>query len=82
MLVKLFKDAELIRDKTTLSLIFQSPFTERLFEPRIKAFRVNIQHITHAADIELLKMPFDERVLHFASLAKYAVAFLVCHAPR
>jgi hypothetical protein len=59
----------------SLSLIFQSPFTEWPLEPRIETAWMNRQHAAHAADIQLQVMPFDERIPHFASLAKYAVAF-------
>ena len=65
-----------------LSLIFQSPFAEWPPQPRIEPTRVNCQHAAHATHTELLVMPFDECALHFASLAKYAVASLGCHAPR
>lgn len=58
-----------------LPLIFQSPFAEWLLRPRIEPAWVNREHVAHAAHAELLVMPFDERVSHFASLAKYAVAF-------
>ena len=72
--------------KFGLSLIFQSRFAERSLEPRIKAIKMNSGHLAHSSDTELLAMTFYERVSHFASLAKYAVAkahlFLGCHATR
>ncbi len=62
-------------EQSHLSLVFQSPLTERSLQPGVKATRVNAEHAAHATHTELLVMPFDKRVSHFASLAKYAVAF-------
>ncbi len=44
--------------------IFQSPSAERLLEPGIEPAGMDSQHVAHAADVELLLMPLDERVSH------------------
>src|SRR3546814_3137958 len=62
-------------EELCLSLIFPCPFAEWPFEPGIKPAGMNVEHSAHRADGELRAMHLDKRVLHFASLAKYAVAF-------
>jgi hypothetical protein len=41
-----------------LSLIFQSPFAERSLQPCIEPTVVNGERVAHAADVELLVMPY------------------------
>ncbi len=47
-----------------LPRILQSPFAEWSLQPGIETTWVNGKHAAHAADIELLVIPLDERVLH------------------
>ena len=65
-----------IFEQFCLALIFNSTLAERLFQPRIKPTWMNAQHSAHDTDCESRAMLFDKGVLHFASLAKYTVAFL------
>lgn len=65
-----------------LALIFSAPFAEGLFEPGIKPAGVDVEYPAHGPNAELHTMRLDKRVPHFASLAKYAVAFLGCPVPR
>jgi hypothetical protein len=65
-----------------LASIFPCPLAQRVLQPGIKAARLDAQAPAHRPHREQRAMIGNERVLHFASLAKYAVAFLGCHAPR
>ena len=65
-----------VLDQPGLTDVFLGPFAQWRFDPRIKAAGVDAQAPTHGAHRELLTMLGNERVPHFASLAKYAAAFL------
>jgi len=69
-------------DQLGLSGILPAPFARRALEPGVEAARMDAQAAAHRPHREQRAMLGDERVSHFASLAKYAVAFLGCHAPR
>ncbi len=43
---------------------------------------VNAEYAAHTTHAVMPMMSFGARESHFASLAKYAVAFLECHAPQ
>jgi hypothetical protein len=69
-------------EQLSLPLIFSGSSAERALAPGIKSARMSTKHPTHGTNAELHAMRLDERVPHFASLAKYAVIFLGCQAPR
>lgn len=52
-----------------------TPDLERSLNPCIEASWVNAEHFAENTDGMLQTMRIDERVPHFTSLAKYAVAF-------
>src|SRR5690606_20275074 len=58
-----------------LTCILPSPFAQWSLQPGIKAAGLDAQAATHRADSKLLAMLGNKRVSHFASLAKYAVAY-------
>src|SRR5690606_29132233 len=58
-----------------LANVFLGPFAQGALEPGIEAAGVDTQAPAHCAHGELLAMLGNKRVPHFASLAKYAVAF-------
>ena len=62
-------------DQLGLARIFPSPLAQRVLQPGIKAARVDAQTPTHRTHRKQRAMLGNERVSHFASRAKYAVAF-------
>ena len=62
-------------EKLSLTDIFPSPFAQRVLQPGIEATGPDTQAAAHRPHRELLAMLGNKRVSHFASLAKYAVAF-------
>jgi len=64
--------------KFGLTRIFSRPLAQGGLEPSVGAAGMDAQAATHRPDREQWTMLGDERVSHFASLAKYAVAFLEC----
>lgn len=58
-----------------MTRIFSPPLAQGGLEPGIEAADLDAQAATHRPDREQRTMLGDERVSHFASLAKYAVAF-------
>lgn len=61
--------------KTDLPFVFTSPLAQGHPEPGVKATGMDTQQTAHRPHRKQLLMLCNERVLHFASLAKYAVAF-------
>jgi hypothetical protein len=59
-----------------------SPLAKRVLLPGIETAGLDAQAPTHRPNPELVTMLSNKRVPHFASLAKYAVAFFRCRAPR
>jgi hypothetical protein len=55
--------------------IFLSPSAQRVLQPGMEAIGPDTQAAAHRPHRELLAMLGNKRVYHFASLAKYAVAF-------
>ena len=64
-----------IADELRLTCIFQRPLAQRILQPGVKTAGPDTQATAHRPNRELLAMLGNERVSHFASLAKYAVAF-------
>jgi len=64
-----------IPEQFRLTLVLNTAFAEGALQPRIKSAWMNTEHPAHCTDGKHRAMHFDERVSHFASLAKYAVAF-------
>src|SRR5690606_3872751 len=62
-------------DQVSLACIFQRPLAHRVLQPGVKTAGSDTQATAHRPNRELLAMLGNERVSHFASLAKYAVAF-------
>lgn len=62
--------------KTDLPVVFTSPLAQVCPEPSVKAAGMNTQQAAHRSHRKQILMLGNERVLHFAFLAKYAVAFL------
>jgi hypothetical protein len=62
-------------DQLRLPSIFLSPLTQRTLLPSIEAAGLAAKAPTHRPHPELVTMLGNKRVSHFASLAKYAVAF-------
>jgi hypothetical protein len=62
-------------DQIGLAGIFFGPFAKRVLQPSVKSARVNTKASTHRTDRKYRAMLIDESVPHFASLAKYTVAF-------
>jgi hypothetical protein len=58
-----------------LAYIIAGSVAQRGFEPGIKTTEMHPQHSAHRPDRKFSPVPFDKRVLHRDSLAKYAVAF-------
>jgi hypothetical protein len=58
-----------------LPFVFASPLAQGRLEPGIKAAGMDAEQAAHHSHRKPLLMLGNERVLHFASLAKYAVAF-------
>ena len=58
-----------------LAHIFPGPFAQRVLQPGIETTGPDTQTAAHRPHRELLAMLSNKRVSHFASLAKYAVAF-------
>lgn len=71
-----------LKQEIALSLVLTGPFARRVLQPGVEPARVNMEKPTHRPHRKSLLMLGNERVLHFASLAKYAAAFLGCGAPR
>ena len=65
-----------LAEKRGLADIFPSPFAQRVLQPGIETTGPDTQAAAHRPHRELLAMLDNKRVSHFASLAKYAVAFL------
>ncbi|MND35526.1 hypothetical protein D3C80_261660 [compost metagenome] len=65
-----------------LSLVLAGSSAQRVLQPCVKSTRMNAQKAAHRPHRKLQAMQGNERVFHFASLAKYAAAFLGCLAPR
>lgn len=57
------------------SLVFLRALAQRVLEPGVEAAGLDTQAPTHGADRKQQAVLGDERVLHFASLAKYPAAF-------
>jgi len=62
-------------DQLGLAYVFTRSSAQRVLEPGVKAARMDAQAAAHRPNRKHRTMPDDERVSHFASLAKYAVAF-------
>lgn len=71
-----------LSDQVSLTCVFPSPSAQRALQPCIEAAGLDAQAAAHRAHLELLAMLGNERASYLASLAKYAVAFLRCRAPR
>ena len=64
-----------IADELRLTRIFQRPLAEWILQPGVETAGSDTKATAHRPNRELLAMLGYERVSHFASLAKYAVAF-------
>ena len=53
-----------VKDKGNIDHILQSSSAERSLQSTIEAAGVNSKHAAHAADIELVVMPYYERISH------------------
>ena len=62
-------------DQLCLPSVFPSPLTQRALLPGIVATGLHRERPSHCPHAETIAMLGNERVSHFASLAKYAVAF-------
>jgi hypothetical protein len=62
-------------DEISLASVFPRPPAQRGLEPCIEAAGMDAQAATHHPHRERRAMICNKRVSHFASLAKYAVAF-------
>ena len=65
-----------LQEQIGLSLVLIGSPAQRVLQPGVKSTRVNPQKAAHRPHRKLQAMQGNERVLHFASLAKYAAAFL------
>ena len=63
-------------DQLSLTLVFQGPPAQRSLQPGVEAARLEAQAPALRPHRERSAMLGHERVSHFATLAKYAVAFL------
>ena len=69
-------------DQPGLPGIFPGALAQRGLPPCVVAAGLHSQAAAHRPNPEMITMLGNERVSHLASLAKYAVAFLKCRAPR
>ena len=69
-------------EKRDLARILPGSPVQWLLQPGMETAGLDAQTATHRPHRELAAMPGHKRVSHFASLAKYAVAFFGCRAPR
>lgn len=69
-------------DQRRLPGIFPSPLAQRALLPSIETAGLHGEAAAHCPHAKAIAMLGNERVSHFASRAKYAVAFLGCRAPR
>lgn len=71
-----------LKQEIGLPLVFTGPLAQWVLQPGVEPARVHMEKPTHRPHREPQAMQGNENVLHFASLAKYAAAFLGCRAPR
>lgn len=69
-------------EKVCLPFILASTLAHWGLQPSIEVTRMDLEHVAHGSHRKLQPMKGNERVSHLVSLAKYAAAFLECHAPR
>ena len=63
-------------DQLDLALVLPGAAAERALQPGVETAGLDAKATAHCANEEDRAMLGDKRVLHFASLAKYAAAFL------
>ena len=70
-----------VADQFKQPLIVLATVRNWLMCPGVKSCPINFQCSAHGFDAKPASMFIDKCVLYSGSLAKYAAAFFVCHAP-
>ncbi|NTF05108.1 hypothetical protein G6M88_15305 [Agrobacterium rubi] len=65
-------------EQIDLPLVLKGTLTQGHPKPGMKPAGMDAEQAAHHSHRKLLLMLGNERVIHFASLARYAVAFLIC----